>query len=235
MHLFGAANRWGKLPVTVYPQLYETHIPISEMSMTAAPGRTYKYYSGKPLYPFGWGLSYTTFRLTGSCPNNPPVALLHPHRQPGVDLQTEEQQQRWPTLHCSVTVENTGPMDGDEVVQVFVVPNASSIFPPDMHTTPDPDPLALRQLVAFQRVQVGVGQSVTVPFDIELKHFASVTRSGDRVVWPGRYDVVFTNSGQVGASSEQPEVVRQAVQVQTDRTARYVLLQPFGQRPLPVY
>ena len=56
-------------------------------------GRTYRYFSGKPLYPFGYGLSYTTF------------AICKPKYRKGV---------------LTVKVKNTGERDGDEVVQVYV-------------------------------------------------------------------------------------------------------------------
>merc|ERR1719199_1641729 len=64
--LFGLENRWGKLPITMYPHKYITEQSMVNYDMSAAPGRTYKYYQGSPLFNFGFGLSLTTFRL-GPC------------------------------------------------------------------------------------------------------------------------------------------------------------------------
>jgi len=68
---------------------------MTNYDMSLAPGRTYKYYTGQPLFPFGYGLSYTTFDL--SCSNSSGVAPY--------------------VFTC--TVSNTGPRDGDEIVMVY--------------------------------------------------------------------------------------------------------------------
>jgi len=91
--LFGTQNRWGKLPVTIYPANYVNQVDIFNFDMSKPPGRTYRYYTGKPLWPFGWGLSLTTFNL--SC--------------------TEVTK----TSHYSCNVLNNGSLSGDEVVMVF--------------------------------------------------------------------------------------------------------------------
>jgi len=91
--LFGEQNRWGKLPVTIYPADYIKQVDIFNFDMSKPPGRTYRYYTGKPLWPFGWGLSLTTFDL--ACTEVKPVAQYN----------------------CMVT--NTGSLSGDEVVMVF--------------------------------------------------------------------------------------------------------------------
>ena len=62
-HLFGFENRWGKLPVTMYPHSYITEQDMTNYDMSKSPGRTYKYYQGKPLFKFGFGLSYTDFDM----------------------------------------------------------------------------------------------------------------------------------------------------------------------------
>ena len=64
-------------------------------------GRTYLYLESAPLYPFGYGLSYTTFRYRSLCP--------------GVDSLTAGGE-----LSCTVEVTNSGKRDGDEVVQFYL-------------------------------------------------------------------------------------------------------------------
>merc|ERR1712232_91861 len=56
MAIFGEANRWGKLPITMYNKEYTDHVDFHSFDMAKAPGRTYKYYTGRPLFPFGHGL-----------------------------------------------------------------------------------------------------------------------------------------------------------------------------------
>jgi hypothetical protein len=102
--LLGAANRFGKLPHTLYPLSYTRTFPITDFGMapnasTGNPGRTYKYYPGPVLFPAFHGLSYTTFRVSGSC------------------NATEAAPGR--VLGCVANVTNTGARAGDEVVTVF--------------------------------------------------------------------------------------------------------------------
>lgn len=90
--LFGLENRWGKLPVTMYPHDYIKQQSMTNYDMSVAPGRTYKYYQGKPLFPFGFGLSLTNFKLS-DCSKTRDGATC--------------------------TLANVGTRIGDEVVQVY--------------------------------------------------------------------------------------------------------------------
>ena len=57
--IFGENNPGGKLPVTMYHSSYINETDFLNMSMVAGPGRSYKYFTGTPLFPFAFGLSYT--------------------------------------------------------------------------------------------------------------------------------------------------------------------------------
>jgi beta-glucosidase len=95
--LTGKNNPAGRLPVTFYMDV--SQLPNFENYSMA--GRTYRYFKGKPLYPFGYGLSYTTFSYSQlSLPQNE-IAAGQP-------------------LHAQVTVTNTGKVAGDEVVQLYL-------------------------------------------------------------------------------------------------------------------
>ncbi len=102
--LFGRYNPGGRLPLTWYGSLDD--IPAFD-DYDITKGRTYQYFRGKPLYPFGYGLSYTTFGY-----NKPAIE----------DLGAE--------LLVSFDVKNTGGRDGDEVSQVYVrLPETGEIMP----------------------------------------------------------------------------------------------------------
>jgi beta-glucosidase len=94
--LFGEVNPAGRLPVTFYRSTDD--LPsFTDYSMA---NRTYRYFTGKPLFAFGHGLSYTEFKYG--------IAQLDKPRA-GLD----------DTVHLKLDVTNTGARDGDEVVQVY--------------------------------------------------------------------------------------------------------------------
>jgi beta-glucosidase len=95
--LSGKNNPGGKLPVTFYKDI--TQLPhFEDYEMT---NRTYRYFKGKPLYPFGHGLSYTTFKYSDLSVPTQAVAAGQP-------------------VAADVTVTNTGKVAGDEAVQVYL-------------------------------------------------------------------------------------------------------------------
>ena len=95
--LSGKNNPAGRLAVTFYTGI-EQLPPFEDYGMK---GRTYRYLQAKPLYPFGYGLSYTTFSYRG-------LRLLNKEIKAGDPLSAE------------VTVTNTGRRAGDEVVQLYI-------------------------------------------------------------------------------------------------------------------
>jgi beta-glucosidase len=94
--LFGDYNPAGRLPVTFYSSIDQLP-PFDDYDMA---GRTYRYFDGQPLFPFGHGLSYTTFAYT--------------------DLELPSQVISGEELQVSVLVSNTGDRAGEEVVQLYV-------------------------------------------------------------------------------------------------------------------
>jgi beta-glucosidase len=100
--LFGDVNPAGRLPITIYRSASDLP-PFASYDMR---GRTYRYFDGEPLYGFGYGLSYTTFRYTkiGAVGGNYAAA--------------------------AVEVENAGVRAGDEVVQVYVIPHEVPPYAP---------------------------------------------------------------------------------------------------------
>ena len=100
--IFGDYNPAGRLPVTYYSSVDQLP-PFEDYDME---NRTYRYFSGTPLYPFGYGLSYTTFSYA--------------------DLTLPEKIVAGNDVRVTVRVTNTGKMAGDEVVQLYITDEKAS-------------------------------------------------------------------------------------------------------------
>lgn len=95
--IFGDINPSGRLPVTFYQSVKDLP-PFDDYSMT---NRTYKYFKGQPLYPFGFGLSYTQFTYSDLKFSSPEISDSN-------------------DLTVTVTVKNAGSREGMEVVELYV-------------------------------------------------------------------------------------------------------------------
>lgn len=132
--IFGHYNPAGRLTQTWVKNI--TDLPHM-MDYDITHGRTYMYFKEKPLYPFGYGLSYTRFNYSGTALNDRVI-------------------ERGDTLRVCFNLKNSGDMDGDEVVQLYVSARK--------HTDKDP----IKQLKAFQRISLRKGETkkveLTVPY-----------------------------------------------------------------------
>ena len=130
--LFGDYNPAGRLPVTFYKNVDQ--LPdFEDYNMT---GRTYRYFQGKPLFPFGHGLSYTTFTYG--------------------DVQLPASAKDDETIKICVPVTNSGKMDGDEIVQVYIKKQSDTEGP-------------IKALRAFKRVHIPAGQTIQVELELTPK------------------------------------------------------------------
>ncbi len=147
--LFGDYNPAGRLPVTFYSSTAD--LPAFEDYQVT--NRTYRHFAGTPLFAFGHGLSYTRFKYG-------PMST----------------QLRGETVEVSVTVQNAGARDGDEVVQVYAyAPNGS---------------LGRQRLCGFARAFVPRGQSKAVALEIPLERLAGWDEARKRYVLPaGTYEL----------------------------------------------
>jgi beta-glucosidase len=101
--LFGDYNPAGRLPVTFYKSENDLP-PFDDYNMK---GRTYRYFPGEPLYPFGYGLSYSKFTYR--------------------NLTAPDQVETGGEMKVSVQVRNVGPRDGEEVVQLYLKHAGASV------------------------------------------------------------------------------------------------------------
>lgn len=169
--LYGRFSPAGKLSYSVMPASFVNASFFPDMSMTAPPGRTYKYYPTTETMPaalwnFGSGLTYTSWKfvLGGNC------------REAVVALPTS----------CTVRVMNVGSRDSSEVVEVFFVPV-------HLDVPRDGCPIPKRQLIDFRKVHVRAGASVDVAFTVAKEQLELVSLSGARGIVAGTYLVEFTN------------------------------------------
>jgi beta-glucosidase len=175
--LLGKANRFRMLPITMYPHQYIQEQPLTNYDMSLAPGRTYRYYTGTPLFGFGMGLSLTTFSL--DC-NQQPINQGWPAADADVRVTAN--------VSARCTVRNTGARLGDEVVQVYHrVSEALRTSIAKLH------PVPRRRLIEFERVTVAPGKAEQIAFPpFDAQSFALVSKNGTKVVYPGQHSLVFS-------------------------------------------
>ena len=149
--LFGDYNPAGRLPVTFYKSVDQLP-PFTDYNMK---GRTYRYFSGEPLFPFGFGLSYTTFEYSNL-------------KMPSVAKTAEN-------IKVSVDVKNTGKMDGDEVVELYIKDLDAKV------------PVPIHALQGFRRVHLKAGETKTVDFVLTPRQFSIIDNENKRIVELGDF------------------------------------------------
>ncbi|MFW6364093.1 MAG: glycoside hydrolase family 3 C-terminal domain-containing protein [Spirochaeta sp.] len=152
--LFGDAVPSGKLPIT-FPKSTNQLPPYEDYAME---GRTYRYLRDEPLFPFGFGLSYTHFSFDS-------ITCSRTEIHPGEDIE------------ITVEVSNTGYIDGDEVVQLYIHAIDSGPGRPNF------------SLRAYQRISIPKQQRATVQFCLHSRDFETVNENGIRELIPGSYKI----------------------------------------------
>ena len=158
--LFGDVNPGGKLAVT-FPRS-SGQLPVY-YNRRPTSFRSYLDLTREPLWSFGFGLSYTTFTLADLNVVSPTI---------GPAGRTD----------VSVRVTNTGSRAGDEVVQLYIRDQVSSVTRP------------VKELRGFERVSLKPGESKTVTFTLGPDELSLVDRQMQRVVEPGRFDIMIGTS-----------------------------------------
>jgi beta-glucosidase len=153
--LFGDYNPGGRLPVTFYESVDQLP-PFADYAMA---GRTYRYFRQSPLYPFGFGRSFTRFGYSALTITPDGAA-----RSGGI-------------FQVTVSVENTGARAGDEVVQLYVTDDAASA------------PVPIRSLAGFRRISLAPGERKPVTFPLTPRALSFVDPHGRRVLEPGSFTI----------------------------------------------
>ncbi len=161
--LFGDYNPAGRLPVT----FYRTEKDLPNFSDYSMEGRTYRYFKGQVLYPFGYGLSYTSFKYSN---------LLAPSAIAAGK-----------TVTVNTIVTNTGNMNGEEVVQLYVSHQDKTIKVP------------IRALKGFKRIALKAGESKTVQFVLNAEDLSIVDEQGKTVQPKGKV-MISVGGGQPGTN-----------------------------------
>ena len=158
--IFGDVSPSGKLPIT---------FPKSEKQLPAfenydMKGRTYRYMTEEPLFPFGFGLSYAKFELS--------------------DIKLDKAQiVKGDSVKVTATIVNNGKMAAEEVIQMYIT---------DLQASAAATPLY--SLKKFRRISLKPGESQTIAFTITPEMMKLVTESGAGIIEPGDFKVWISTS-----------------------------------------
>lgn len=148
--LFGEYSPSGRLPVT----FYKSDEDLADFNDYSMENRTYRYFKGKPLFGFGYGLSYSTFFYEGL------VSPAHIPSGQGTSL--------------TVKITNTGKMQSDEVVQLYVEHSDLSLK------------TARKALKGFQKISLAPGESKLIKFSLLPEDLSYVDLNGQRQPLQGK-------------------------------------------------
>jgi len=167
--IFGDYNPSGRLPVTFVKSLDQ----LPDFEDYSMENRTYRFMNSTPLYPFGYGLSYTKFDYSG-------LALDQDAVDAGSDF----------AVKVSVSVTNSGDRAGAEVVMLYVKDEEASVRVPNW------------ELQGFQKIMLQPGESQRVEFTLARRQLALIGNDGKCVLEPGRF-TIYVGGQQPDARSQE--------------------------------
>lgn len=175
--LFGEFNPSGRLPVTFYKSVND----LPDFKNYQMEGRTYRYFKGEPLFGFGYGLSFTTFSYKN---------LVIPS---AIDAGKE--------TRVSADITNTGKLDGEEVVQVYVSERGASV------------PVPILSLAGFKRIFLKAGETKTVEFTLTPQALSLIDKDYSRVIEPGKFLISVGGCQPTAKSLETKNVIQGETEV----------------------
>lgn len=153
--IFGEVSPSGKLPVTFYQSIND----LPPYESYALKGRTYRYFEGEAQYPFGFGLSYGDFSYSWKT-------------RPASRYKQDD------TITFSLTVQNSGDLTADEVVQAYI-------------EYPEVERMPKKELKAFKRVTVAPDGAKTITLSIPVQELRKWDLKASKwKIYPGKYTLV---------------------------------------------
>jgi beta-D-xylosidase 4 len=181
--LLGRRSLAGRLPVTQYPASYADEVRIFDINLRpnldgSYPGRTYKWYTGKPVIPFGYGLHYTKFHFEWeeTLNNEYNIQQLVASCQKNVNSPVSD---NTPFATVKARVKNVGHETSDYVSLLFLSSD-------DAGPTPRPN----KSLVSYLRLHnITSGSEEVSELPLTLGSLARADENGSLVIFPGHYKI----------------------------------------------
>lgn len=194
--LTGRVAPAGRLPITQYPASYVDNNDILDMNLRPSngiPGRTYMWYTGEAVLPFGHGLHYTNFSAEWT---KNPADSYSIETLANAGLRDE-------FVTVTASLKNTGKTKSDYVGLLF------------LESTAGPKPRPNKKLVSYRRVRdIGAGTAKELRLRVNVGELARADENGDKWIYPGEYSLVldtdarlttkFKLTGQAAKVAEYP-------------------------------
>jgi beta-glucosidase len=175
--LVGKINPGGKLPISIPRSVGQVPVFYNYKPSGMRSNIFGDYYNEpvKPLFPFGYGLSYTTFKYDNLSINK---KSFHPGE----------------IVEITLTVQNTGKISGDEVVQLYICDEVASL------------PRPVKELRGFIRVTLSPGESKSVTFHLNPDQLAYYDEDLQLMLEPGKFKVLIGSSSEDILLSDEFEI-----------------------------
>lgn len=177
--IFGKEAPAGRLPITQYPEEYVKQLNITQMALRPSknyPGRTYKWYTGKPIFEFGHGLHYTTFS----------TAFVRPAALTFSTAAAHNPNTKAAVATFTATIKNTGKVTSDYVALAYI-----------STTNAGPGPYPKKSLVAYERVKaLAPGKTATASFTLTTANLVRADLQGNSILHPGKYTISLDGDGK---------------------------------------
>ncbi|MBP4136786.1 beta-glucosidase [Flavobacterium geliluteum] len=176
--LFGDYNPGGRLPVT----FYGSDSDLSAFVDYSMENKTYRYFRGRPLFGFGYGLSYTSFKYD--------------------QLDVSSKIKKNNSLAVSVRITNTGKTEGDEVAQLYIINQDSSVKAP------------LKSLKGFERLTLKPGESKKIRFTLSSEDLSYVTAQGELKQFEGKIKLAIGGSQPDEKNQTKSNIISKIIEIE---------------------